>query len=439
MIKFLSNKKIYLDNAGATPLDKKVAKTMAICERKYFSNPSAIFTDGVKVRSVIDEARLKIAKLINAHSDEIIFTGSGTESDALALLGVVRGWRIKNKDMIPHIITTKIEHPAILENCRLLESLGESEVTYISVNKDGIIKLEELEESLKENTVLVSVMYANNEIGTIQPIQEIAKIIRRFRKQKKEEQIRFLRSSDEGKRGARPFKNELIPPFSQFVDLPYFHTDACQAVNYLFTENIEKLGVDLMTFNSSKIYGPKGVGILYKKRNIELCPLYGGGGQEFGLRSGTESAALITSVAEAFSITNKIKQKESERLIKIRDYGIDKLLSLSKISGYKIILNGDKNKRLPNNINISVSGISSELLVIELSARSIFVSEKSACKGNDSSKSYVIDAIRKVCPKKGTEADGSLRISLGRDTKKGDMDILYKSLKDILIKYKKWK
>lgn len=409
MIKFLSHKKIYLDNAGSTPLDKKVAKTMATCEKKYFSNPSAIFTDGVNARGVIEDARLKIAKLINAHSDEIIFTGSGTESDALALLGVVRGWRIKNKDMVPHIITTKIEHPAILENCRLLESLGESEVTYISVDKDGIIKLKELEESLKENTVLVSVMYANNEIGTIQPIQEIAKIIRRFRKKKQEEQ-----------------------------NFPYFHTDACQAVNYLFTENIEKLGVDLMTFNSSKIYGPKGVGVLYKKRNIELCPLYGGGGQEFGLRSGTESVALITSVAEAFSITNKIKQKESERLIKIRDYGIDKLLSLSKISGYKIILNGDKNKRLPNNINISVSGISSELLVIELSARSIFVSEKSACKGNDSSKSYVIDAIRKVCPKKGTEADGSLRISLGRDTKKGDMDILCRELKNILAKYSKY-
>jgi cysteine desulfurase len=381
---------------------------MATCEREYFANPSAIFTDGVKVRSIIDDARNKIAKLINAHSDEIIFTGSGTESDALAVLGVVRGWRIKNKGVLPHVVTTKIEHPAILENCRLLESLGEAEVTYISVDKDGIIKLDELEDSLKENTVLVSVMYANNEIGTIQPIQEIAKIIRHFKK-------------------------------ASHLTTPLFHTDACQAVNYLFTENIEKLGVDLMTFNSSKIYGPKGAGVLYKKRDIELCPLYGGGGQEFGLRPGTESVALIAGLAEAFDITNKIKQKESERLTKIRDYGIEKLLALSGVSGYRIILNGDKVRRLPNNINISILGISSELLVIELSALSIFVSEKSACKSDDSNKSYVINAIRKVCPKDGSKIDGSLRISLGRDTNKGDIDVLVSSLKNILDKYRKWK
>lgn len=430
-MKLLPNKKIYFDNAGATQIDKKVSKIMATYERGYFANPSAIFTDGVKVRSVIDDARNKIAKLINAHSDEIIFTGSGTESDALALLGVVRGWRIKNKGILPHVITTQIEHPAILENCRLLESLGEAEVTYISVDKDGIVKLDELEDSLKENTVLVSVMYANNEIGTIQPIQEIAKIIRRFRKSEEEKQKHFIRSSIDAGQGARPLKNVSV--------FPLLHTDACQAVNYLFTENIEKLGVDLMTFNSSKIYGPKGAGVLYKKRDIELCPLYGGGGQEFGLRPGTESVALIAGLAEAFTITNKIKQKESDRLTRIRDYGISKLLALSGVSGYRIILNGDKVRRLPNNINISVLGISSELLVIELSARSIFVSEKSACKSDDSNKSYVISAIRKVCPKGGSKTDGSLRISLGRDTKKGDIDVLVSSLKKILDKYSKWK
>ncbi len=410
-MKLLPKKKIYFDYAGATPINKNVAKIMSLYESKFFANPSSIYKDGVKVRNIIEESRSKVAHLINAHSDEIIFTGSGTESDALAILGVVRGWRLKNKDMLPHIVTTKIEHPAVLENYRLLESLGEACVTYISVDKDGIIKLEDFEDSLKENTILVSVMYANNEIGTIQPIQEIAKIIRRFR------------------------KNSLKDNYS----FPLFHTDACQAINYLHTDNIEKLGVDLMTFNSSKIYGPKGVGVLYKKRNIDLCPLYSGGGQEFGLRSGTESVALIASIARAFEITINIKDNEFKRLTKIRDYGIEKLLSLSDKSGYKIILNGGKDNRLPNNINISILGISSELLVIELSNNLIYVSEKSACKSDDANKSYVIAAIRKICHKDGTKLEGSLRISLGRETEKRDIDSLVKELSKILSKYKKYK
>jgi len=434
-------KSIYLDYAGATPVDHNVLNKMSLYKKGFFANPSAIYKDGVKVREIIEESRNKIAKLINAHNDEIIFTGSGTESDALAILGIIKNYEsassvdrllINNEKLeskIPHIITTQIEHPAILENCKILEERGEAEVTYLSVDKNGIVDLEELKDSLKENTILVSVMYANNEIGTIQPIQEIAKIIRHFRRQKEEKQNHFFRSSDEGGRGARPFKNGFV--------FPLFHTDAAQAMNYLYTENIEKLGVDMMSFNSSKIYGPKGIGVLYKKRAVGIEPLYQGGGQEFGLHSGTESIELITGITEALTIANKIKQKESERLTKIRDYGIEKLLILSKTSGYKIILNGGKENRLPNNINISISGISSELLVIELSAMGIFVSEKSACHSKDDNISYVIKAIRKIC-KKGDEEEGSLRISLGRQTTKGDIDILTKKLGQILAKYKNW-
>jgi len=421
-MKFLFKKNIYLDHAGATPIDNKVFKKMALYEREFFANPSAIYESGVKVRNIIEENRSKIAKSINAHNDEIIITGSGTESDALAIMGVVLDWRNKNNKKIPHIITTQIEHPAILENCRLLEERGEAEVTYVRVDKEGIVDLEELKDSLKENTVLVSVMYANNEIGTIQPIQEIAKIIRHFRKEKI------------ATRGQTSDSFE-VRPLSIF---PLFHTDASQAMNYLYTENIEKLGVDLMSFNSSKIYGPKGIGILFKKRNVNLSPLYAGGGQEYGLRSGTESVSLIVGIREALDITNKIKQQEIERLTKIRDYGIKKLLKLSEDTGYKIILNGSKTERLPNNINISISGISSELLVIELSALGISVSEKSACHSTDDNSSYVIKAIRKIC-KKGDEEEGSLRISLGRKTTKGDMSILASSIKAILGKYKKWK
>lgn len=411
-MRIFSKKNIYLDYAGATPINKKVAQKMAFCEKRFFANPSAIYEDGVKVREIIEKSREKIAKEINAHSDEIIFTGSGTESDALAIIGIIKNE--KNEYIIPHIVTTKIEHPAILENCKMLEERGEAEVTYLSVDENGIVNLEELRDSLKENTILVSVMYANNEIGTIEPIEEIAKIIRHFRKIKK---------SGEEKEGI----------------FPLFHTDASQAMNYLYTENIEKLGVDLMTFNSSKIYGPKGIGVLYKKRGVNLVPLYKGGGQEFGFRSGTENVALIAGVSEALCITNQIKKRESERLTKIRDYGITKLLSLGDNSSHKVILNGSKQNRLPNNINISISKISSELLVVELGARGIFVSEKSACKSDDENSSYVIKAIRKICPRGEDKMEGSLRISLGRDTKMGDMDTLYRELKYILKKYSKWK
>ena len=421
-------KKIYLDYASATPIDKRVLQLMYLYEKNFFANATSIYSSGVKVRSIIEEAREKTAKLINAHNDEIIFTGSGTESDAMAIFGVINNYKLlitnrNSEKEIPHIITTKIEHPAVLMNCKLLEEKGEAEVTYVSVDKNGIINLEELENSLKENTVLVSVMYANNEIGTIQPIQEIAKIIRHFRKGKS-----FPQGLASGSLEARPFP----------ADFPFFHTDACQAMNYLYTENIEKLGVDLMSFNSSKIYGPKGVGVLYKKRGIDLFPLYTGGGQEFGLHSGTESVSLIAGLTEAFNITNKIKQKESARLTKIRDYGIEKLLALSLVSGYKIILNGDKEKRLPNNINISILGISSELLVIELDSKGIEVSSKSACKSGEDNDSYVISAIRKIC-KKTKEEEGSLRITLGRYTKKGDIDALVRAFIKILEKYKEWK
>ncbi len=395
---------IYLDYAAATPLDGKVKKIMSKTDN-LFANASSIHRGGVEVRKIIEDSRSKIAKLIFAHSDEIIFTGSGTESIALAIIGIVRAYEGKK---IPHIITSIIEHPAVLENCKMLEKLGEVEVTYISPDARGIVDPKIIRDSLKENTILVSIMYANNEIGTVQPIQEIAKVIRHFKKNNK-------------------------------TEFPLFHTDACQAMNYLYTENIEKLSVDMMTWNSSKIYGPKGIGVLYKKRNITLSPIYFGGGQEFGLRSGTESISLISGFASAFEVTCNIKNKEVKRLEKLRDYGIKKLLSLSKISGYEIILNGDSVNRLPNNINISISDISSELLVIELDAKGIEVSEKSACKSDEENGSYVISAIRFAQGIKSNNTDGSLRISLGRGTTKQDMDKLVSTLKEILIKYNSWK
>jgi cysteine desulfurase len=396
---------IYLDYASATPLDKEVAKLMSLAERKYFANASSIHKEGVSTRKAVEEARQRIAKLLFAHSDEIIFTGSGTESDALAIIGVVRAYKGKN---IPHIITTYIEHSAVLSNCQMLEKNKEALVTYVMPDKNGSIDPKDIRDAIRDNSVLVSVMYANNEIGTVQPITEIAKVVRHYKK---------VNNSS----------------------FPLLHTDACQAMNYLETSNIEKLGVDLLTFNSSKIYGPKGVGILFKKRGVKIESLYDGGGQEFSLRSGTENTPSIVAMSKALEITCKVKKRESERLTKLRDYGIKKLLSLGEVTGYEIVLNGDEANRLPNNINISISGISSELLVIELDAKGMLVSAKSACKSEEPDESYVIDALNKARGIKSNTTDGSVRISLGRQTNKKDLDALVKAIKDILAKYKKWK
>ena len=343
-MKFLSHKKIYLDYASATPIDKEVQKKVSFYDSCFFANPSSIHSSGVKVNNVINEARKKIADLLFVNKNEIIFTGSGTESNALAILGTVNNYELVNKKQeleykIPHIVTTVIEHPSLLENCKMLEESGRAEITYVSVDKKGIVNPKDIKDAIKENTIFISIMYANNEIGTIQPIQEIAKEIRYYKKQRTVLGRALLRTVLDN-------------------SFPVFHTDACQAMNYLPTDNIEKLGVDMMSFNSSKIYGPKGIGVLYKSNKINISPLYKGGGQEFGLRSGTENLSLIAGVSYALEKTCKIKEKESARLILIRDYCIGKLLELSN-SKFKIILNGDKLNRLPNNINISISGISS--------------------------------------------------------------------------------
>lgn len=392
-------------------MDKEVLKKINFLNRFIYSNPSSIFSEGVKARNLIEDARKTVAKTIGAHSDEIIFTGSGTESDALAILGTIYYFRLKNKNIIPHIITTEIEHPAVLENIKWLEKNNLAEVTYLAPRENGIIDSKDIRKNIKLNTVLVSVMYANNEIGTIEPIEEIAKEIRYFKKN-----------------NLSIFKDNMYP---------IFHTDACQAMNYLFTRNIDKLGVDLMTFNGSKIYGPKGVGVLYKKRSVELESLYKGGGQEFNLRSGTENTSLIVGLAQALEKTEAIKEKENIRLIEMRDRAIEQILELEKKFPFKIILNGDREKRLPNNINISIFGLSSELIVLELGARGVFVSERSDCKSGSNSLSYVLDSIYDKKIKDGKKI-GSLRITLGRETKKRDLRILVKSIENVLKKYGAW-
>lgn len=385
-------RKIYLDYASGA--------------RASEANSGAIHDLGVKEKNKLENARKKIAHILHAHSSEIVFTSGATESNNLAILGLVQNFTKHNK--LPHIVTTNIEHASVLEVCKHLEKTDRAEVTYVGVEQTGIVDPKKIRKALKKNTVLVSVMYANNEIGTIQPIREIAKEIRHYKKTNK-------------------------------IALPFFHTDATQAINYL-PIHVEQLGVDVMSFNSAKIYGPKGVGILFVKRNTPLTPIMFGGNQEFGLRPGTENVALALELAKALEVTEKIKEQEVKRLTKLRDYFFAKL----KISGFDFVINGDLQNRLPNNVNITIPHIPSDLLVLELSAKGIMASAKSACKAGDGKSSYVIEAIAKPARNAfsiagaGGETDGSLRFSIGRDTTKQDIDYTIKVLDQVLQKLKKW-
>ena len=351
------------------------------------SNPSAIHALGVEEKNKLEKARATIAKILSAHADEIIFTSGATESNNLAILGIKSG----------HIVTTNIEHASVLETAN-----HRGDVTMVPVEQNGIVDPKKIKQALKKNTVLVSVMYANNEIGTIQSIKEIAKEIRHFNK------INQMESS------ARVL----------------FHTDAVQAVNYL-DMNVERLGVDMMSINAAKIYGPKGVGVLYVKRSTPIKKIMFGGDQEMGLRPGTENVAGIILLAEALVMTEKIKTKELKRLTVLRDYFIKEL---SNIVRTVLTINGDLENRLPNNINVTVPNIPSDLLVIELSARGVYASAKSACKSGDGKASHVIKAINLD----SKDTDGSLRFSLGRHTTKQDIVVTIKALKEILSKLEKW-
>lgn len=398
--------RVYLDNSATTHVDKRVEKAMRQYFRKEFGNPSALYKEGVAARQAVEGARQSVAEALGAHADEIIFTGSGTESDNLAILGTIKALgSMTTKLGKPHIVTSVIEHPAVLKVCRALEREGGVDVTYVGVNEKGIVNTKEIKESLRHETVLVSIMYANNEIGTIQSIKEIAKVVRSFRKEK--------------------LTNQVPQERSLGSDIPYFHTDACQATNYL-DMNVLPLGVDLLTINGSKIYGPKGVGALYVKRGTKIEPMVHGGGQERGIRAGTENVPAIVGFAEAMKITSALKEKESTRLTELRDYFMKGILE--NVPGS--ILNGDKRKRLPNNVNISIPNIDSEQLVIELDAKGVAVSAQSACKSRDYSSSYVIMALgRDSLPN-----EGSVRFSLGRETKKRDIDYVLKILPGIINK-----
>ena len=374
-------KTIYLDHAAITPLEPKVLQAMLPYLKKKFGNPSSLYGLGLEAKKAIEDARLIISKILNCLPEEIIFEGSGTEADNHALIGAALANRAKGN----HLITSVIEHHAILHACEFLETQG-FEVTYIPVNKDGLVNLDMLSESIRPETILVSIMYANNEIGTIEPIKKISEII-------KEKNSRIL-----------------------------FQTDACQAAGYLSLE-VNDLGVDLMAINGSKIYGPKGVGALYVKKGTAIQPLIHGGAQENSQRAGTENVASIVGLAKALELVQKNKEQENSRLLKLRDYLIQGLLKIPGVS-----LNGSAKNRLPNNVNIAIKGVDGVKVIMELDKLGVACSIGSACTSSNPDPSHVILALSQGYE----EARGSLRFSLGRENTKKDLFYLLKVFSSII-------
>jgi len=378
-------KRIYLDYASTTPVSKEVIKTMLPYFDQFFGNPSAIYEEGRLAKKAIETARKQIADLLSAKPEEIIFTNGGTESINLAIFGIANFYRFQFSQ--PEIIISSIEHPAVLESAQKLEKLG-FKIIKIEVNKKGMINLKQLENSLNKQTLLISIILANNEIGTIEPIKKIKKIVENFR-----------------------FNNKTL--------FPIFHTDACQAGEYLDIKP-KKLGVDLMSLNGGKIYGPKATGLLYKKEGIELEPIIFGGGQEKKYRSGTENVSGIVGLATALKLAQQEKEKESARLKKLRDYLINEVLQ----SIPKTFVNGDLKNRLPNNAHFTILDVEGEALILKLDQCGIAVSTGSACHSKSLTPSHVLIAIG--LPHEVIH--GSLRVTLGRYTTKNDIDYFLKNL-----------
>ena len=388
-------RRVYLDYAATTPVDPRVKEMMDPWWTENFGNAGGLYEEGRRAKEAKQNSREVIAKLIGARAEEIIFTSGGTEADNLAIFGVARKLEAElptgSSASNSHIITTAFEHHAVLHPCQQLEKEG-FEVSYLDVGKDGVVNPEDVRKALRPETILVSIMYANNEIGTIQPIYEIGKIIREFRAQNKSQ-------------------------------LPYFHTDACQAAGYLDL-NVNNLGVDLMSVNASKIYGPKGVGFLYKRAGVKIKPQILGGGQEGRMRSGTEAIPLVVGMAEAFKIAQKEREEESGRLIPLRDYFISEILKRIP----KVVLNGHPANRLPNNINVSILDIEGEALILYLDAEGISISTGSACTSESLDPSHVILALGKPYE----FAPSSMRFTLGRSTTKEDLDYVLEKLPKIV-------
>ena len=388
-------KEIYFDYAAATPLDPRVSAAMKPYLDGCFGNPSSLHAAGRLVKEATDDARDAAAKALNCRATGIVFTSGGTESDNLAVLGVARA----NKNRFKHLITSAIEHHAVLNSVEHLVKNEGFAADLIKVGRDGIVDPADVVAKLTEKTALVSVMYANNEIGTIQPIAAIAQAIADWKKAR-------------GRKTDEP---------------PYFHTDACQAAGALPID-VKKLGVDLLTLNGSKICGPKGAGALFVRTGIKLEPIIFGGGQEWKLRSGTENVPAIVGLAKALEISAAEKENENARLIPLRDKLIAGLLKIPKT-----FLNGHATNRLPNNVNVTILDIEGEAMVLYLDEAGFRVSTGSACTSANLEPSHVIRALG--LPYEA--AHGSLRVTLGRFSAEAEVDALLAVLPPIVEKLRR--
>lgn len=379
------NRVIYLDHAAATPTDPSVLDAMRPYFTETFGNPSSFHSVGKAAKDAVGEARIAIAKILNAHDDEILFTSGGTESDNLAVVGIPRTPAHRKALEVlgakPHVVTTSIEHHAVLEPLLHLEKTGEIELTVLPVDRTGQVTAKQVLEALRPHTVLVSIMTANNEIGTIQPIGDIGRAILAWRKERK-------------------------------TIYPLFHSDACQAAGALDLD-VEKSHVDLLTLNASKIYGPKGVGLLFARRNVKLAPMTIGGGQERNIRSGTENVPGIVGFAAALKLAEAKRDEESARLTKLRDRLAEGLLHIPKS-----VLNGHPTERLPNSVNVSFLDIEGEAAILYLDAEGIMASTGSACASTSLDPSHVILATGLSYE----AAHGSIRFTLGRSTTEADVE-----------------
>ena len=373
-------KQVYMDHSSTTPVDPLVTEAMLPYFTEQFGNPSSLYTLGRQAKKAIEEARQKLADLIGAKKEEIIFTGSGTESDNLA----IKGAAYRNRDKGNHIITSSIEHHAVLNTCKYLEKQG-FRVTYLPVSKEGLVNPDDVENAITDDTILVSIMHANNEIGTIQPIEEIGKIT-----------------------GERDI---------------LFHTDAVQTAGKI-PVNVNSLGVELLSLSAHKMYGPKGVGALYVRKGTHIEPLLHGGGHERALRSSTENVPGIVGFGKAAELAGE-RMPQEVRLARLRDSLIKGILEIE--DSY---LNGHPTARLPDNANFRFSYIEGESLILNLDMKGVAASTGSACSSTSLEPSHVLLAIGL----KPEEAHGSLRFTLGRGNTQDDVDYVISVLPGIVEK-----
>jgi len=375
-------RKIYLDYAATTPTDPEVLKAMLPYFTDKFGNPSSIHSFGQEAKVAVEKAREEIASFLGAKQDEIIFTSGGSESDNFAIKGVAYA----NKHKGNHIITSSIEHHAVIKSCEFLEKMG-FKVTYLPVSKDGLVDPEDVKKAITDKTILISIMHASNEIGTIQPIKEIGKIAR-------EKKI-------------------------------YFHSDAVQTFGHIHI-NVDELNVDLLSVSAHKLCGPKGIGVLYVRKGTKIVSFIHGGGQERKRRASTENVPAIVGFGKAVEIAKKTMDKEVKKLVILRDKLIKGILE--KIDN--VYLNGHPARRLPNNVNVSVESIEGESMLLSLDMEGIAASTGSACTSASLEASHVLLAL-------GLShelAHGSLRFTLGRYTEKEDINKVLEILPKIVKK-----